>query len=157
MMTAVGVVVGAWLLAGAPLPGAEAPREKLTGWPPSPEVVTLGHAVYRANCASCHGANGEGEPNWKSQNADDTYPAPPHDASGHTWHHADGLIFEIVRDGGSRYNDAAFRSRMPAWGAALTDEEVRAVIVYLKTLWGPKERALQAEVSKQNPLPTIPR
>jgi mono/diheme cytochrome c family protein len=54
-----------------------------------------------------------------------------------------------VREGGSRFNSASFRSRMPAWGGVLTGEEIEAVIAYLKTLWGPEERAFQAEVSAQ--------
>ena len=93
------------------------------GWPPPAVFLERGGAIYQASCASCHGRRGEGEPNWKTPNADGTYPAPPHDASGHTWHHTDALLFEIVRDGGSRYNSASFRSRMPAWGTTLSDDE----------------------------------
>jgi len=152
----VGVVaLGVWLLAGAPLPGGGGDAEHEAGWPPPAEVVALGRAVYQANCAVCHGQSGEGEPNWKTPNADGTYPAPPHDSTGHTWHHSDSLLSEIVREGGSRFNSASFRSSMPAWGGVLTGEQIEAVIAYLKTLWGPEERAFQAEVSEQDPLPTV--
>lgn len=112
--------------------------------------------MYRANCATCHGPRGEGEPNWKTPNADGTYPAPPHDASGHTWHHTDALLFEIVRDGGSRYNSTSFRSRMPAWGASLSDEDIRSVLAYIKTLWGQAERATQAQITQQQASPAPP-
>ncbi|MDA1004462.1 MAG: cytochrome c [Chloroflexi bacterium] len=123
------------------------------GWPPPADVVALGRAVYAGNCASCHGAAGEGEPGWQSRRTDGSYPAPPHDATGHTWHHADGLLFAIIRDGGARLNIPGFRSGMPAWGDALTDDEIRAVITYMKTLWGPRERSFQAEVSASDPMP----
>lgn len=129
---------------------------EIAGWPPAADIVERGGVIYRTHCAVCHGQDGEGEPNWTVQNADGTYPAPPHDSSGHTWHHSDGLLFEIVRDGGSRFETASFRSRMPAWGDVLSDEEIRAVITYLKTLWGSEERAFQAEVSDRDPFPVDP-
>jgi mono/diheme cytochrome c family protein len=42
---------------------------------------------------------------------------------------------------------------MPAFEGKLGDDEIKAVIIYLKTLWGPSERQFQAEVSKQDPFP----
>ena len=154
MLLAVGtLVLSVGLFAGCGLLDGDEQAEEVAGWPPPADLVTRGSAVYEANCAVCHGANGEGEPNWKVQNDDLTYPAPPHDETGHTWHHADELLFEIVRDGGSQLDSSTFRSRMPAWGEVLSDEEIQAVIIYLKTLWGPEERAFQAEVSEGNPFP----
>lgn len=150
------VSVAVWLLAGGPLPGSGEEADEPPGWPPPRDVIARGRLVYQSNCVTCHGANGEGEPNWKVQHPDGAYPAPPHDATGHTWHHSDGLLFEIVRDGGARFESPTFRSRMPAWGANLSDEEIRAVITYLKSLWGSRERAFQAEMSRDQPFPTQP-
>ncbi|MSQ11651.1 MAG: cytochrome c [Dehalococcoidia bacterium] len=115
--------------------------------------VQPGRAIYAANCARCHGANGEGEPNWRRQSPDETYPAPPHDSSGHTWHHAGGLLYRVVRDGGRIFEAPGFKSAMPAFGDLLSPEETRAVIIFLKTMWGPEERAAQAEASIQDPFP----
>lgn len=115
--------------------------------------VAQGAALYATNCATCHGAKGEGQANWKTSNPDGTYPPPPHDASGHTWHHPDGLLFRIVRDGGAMFDSGGFKSGMPAWGERLSDDEIRAVITYLKTLWGERERAFQAEASAADPFP----
>jgi mono/diheme cytochrome c family protein len=42
---------------------------------------------------------------------------------------------------------------MPAFGHTLSDNEIKAVLLYLKSLWGPQERAFQAEVSKHDPFP----
>ena len=53
-----------------------------------PELVALGASVYAQHCAACHGRELEGEPNWRRRKADGTLPAPPHDATGHTWHHS---------------------------------------------------------------------
>jgi S-disulfanyl-L-cysteine oxidoreductase SoxD len=123
--------------------GDESPRL------PAASVVDRGGVLYQANCATCHGADGEGEtPNWKRLNADKTYPAPPHDSTGHTWHHADKMLFDIVKNGGSQYNSPAFQSRMPAWDNKLSDDEIRAVLAYIKTMWGPTEIEAQRDVTK---------
>ncbi|MBM3946073.1 MAG: cytochrome c [SAR202 cluster bacterium] len=118
-----------------------------------PQTIARGGAVYQANCAACHGTNGQGQPGWRRQNSDGTYPAPPHDASGHTWHHGDGLLFRIVKEGGKVYETPGFKSSMPPFGDRLSDEEIRAVIAYIKTLWPPKLQASQGEAAKTDPFP----
>jgi mono/diheme cytochrome c family protein len=67
--------------------------------------------------------------------------------------HSDRLLLEIIRDGGARYESATFKSRMPAWRDRLSEAERRAVLAYLKALWGPDERGFQAEASARDPLP----
>ena len=59
-------------------------------------LVTLGQAVYAARCAACHGVNLEGQPDWRNR-----LPAPPHNAEGYTWHHADRQLFDITKNGAS--------------------------------------------------------
>lgn len=113
--------------------------------PDSSELGALGEQVYQANCATCHGGAGEGQPNWKSRGPNGLYPAPPHDSSGHTWHHSDEQLLEIIRRGGQAvYGSAASPSGMPAWGDRLTDEDIEAVVAYIKTMWGEEEREYQA-------------
>lgn len=119
----------------------------------SPREVEIGRRVYQTNCAVCHGERAEGAANWREKNPDDTYPPPPHDASGHTWHHGDGTLYRIVRDGGVIFESPGFKSAMPAFRDQLSPEEVRAAIVYLKSLWGPEERGFQVEVSREDPFP----
>ncbi|HMO59011.1 MAG TPA: cytochrome c, partial [Roseiflexaceae bacterium] len=65
------------------------------------QLVADGRIVYRAYCASCHGADLEGQPNWQQPNPDGSMPAPPHDVSGHTWHHNDATLFAITKYGGA--------------------------------------------------------
>lgn len=149
LLIAVLAGIAAWLAFGRSSSSGPASGSLVA----DPARIAQGGALYATNCASCHGAKGEGQANWKSSNPDGTYPPPPHDASGHTWHHADGLLFRIVRDGGTMFESAGFKSGMSAWGDRLTDEEIRAVITYLKTLWGERERTLQAEVSAADPFP----
>jgi len=65
--------------------------------PDNPAQVALGRGVYAAQCARCHGANLEGQPNWQERQANGMMPAPPHDPSGHTWHHPDAALFGITK------------------------------------------------------------
>src|SRR5690606_23645823 len=67
-----------------------------------PDAYVLGQGVYAQNCAACHGSNGEGQfpENPRARDASGRYGAPPHDDSGHTWHHDDDLLYQIVREGG---------------------------------------------------------
>lgn len=112
-------------------------------------VVAQGERVYIENCASCHGASLEGQPDWRSRDANGLLPAPPHDENGHTWHHADDLLFEIVKYGpGPVIGDAAYRSAMPAYESILTDEEIVAALSWIKSSWPTKEREWQDEVNR---------
>ena len=140
------LAVLSWALAGTPIPGRSAS-------PPAGADAGEGKALYQANCASCHGVRGEGQPEWKTKKPDGLYPAPPQDASGHTWHHADGLLFSIVREGGQVAGPSGFKSGMPAFGGTLSDAQVRATLEYIKTLWGPAERKSQSELSLRDPYP----
>src|SRR5829696_5604545 len=86
------------------------------------QKVAEGAIVYRDHCASCHGANLEGQPNWKSRTAEGRLPAPPHDETGHTWHHADDALFALIKHGLTPpLAPAGYQSDMPAFGAVLSD------------------------------------
>jgi mono/diheme cytochrome c family protein len=74
-------------------------------------------------------------------------PAPPHDASGHTWHHTDQELFRITKFGMSAIVPS-YESDMPAFGHVLTDEEIEAVLAFIKSTWPERERAYQEDRSK---------
>jgi|APTNR8051073442_1049403.scaffolds.fasta_scaffold02981_6 mono/diheme cytochrome c family protein len=111
---------------------------------PDPQMIETGKAVYNANCAACHGPKGEGEPNWKIPDVNGVYPAPPHDGSGHTWHHADALLLQVIREGSGMPN-----SKMPVYGDILSADEMEAVLAYIKTFWGAEEVAFQQQMNAQ--------
>ncbi len=112
-----------------------------------------GKKLYDSLCASCHGLKGQGQPNWQKPNSVGILPPPPHDNSGHTWHHGDGTLFDYVREGGRKYDSATFVSAMPAFGDFMSPDEIKSVITYIKTFWGPEERSSQAKVSQSAPFP----
>ena len=73
-------------------------------------------------------------------------PAPPHDETGHTWHHSDRNLFVLTK-GGIGAVVPGYESDMPAFGEILSDEEIAAVIAYIKSTWPERQRAFQAEVT----------
>lgn len=101
--------------------------------------LAAGQTLYAEHCASCHGANLEGQPNWQTRNDDGTLPAPPHDASGHTWHHDSQLLFDYTKLGGAGALAARgvtnFESGMPGLGDVLTNEEIWDILAYIRSTW----------------------
>ena len=110
------------------------------------ELVTLGAAVYVEHCASCHGRNLEGEPNWRRRRADGTLPSPPHDATGHTWHHSDEHLFRITKEGPAAFVGKGYRSTMPGFAGVLDDREIWASLAYIKSRWPAEVREVQAKI-----------
>lgn len=108
-----------------------------------------GRTVYAEHCAACHGADLEGQPDWRSPGPDGIYPAPPHDATGHTWHHSNVQLFDYTRIGGQGVIEGLgirnFTSGMPAFGEVLTEGEIWDVLAYIRSTWPARERAFQAE------------
>ena len=89
-----------------------------------PEVLAQGEIVYQENCVACHGENGQG------------YIGPALNGSAHAWHHPDPLLVSFIRDG-------IPGTQMAAQGDNLTDEEINAVISYMKSWWSPQQRQKQ--------------
>lgn len=113
-------------------------------------LVAEGKAVYADACAACHGAALEGEPDWRIRKPDGTLPAPPHDVSGHTWHHADGLLFAITKYGGNYVTQGNPPSGMPGFEATLTDRQIIASLAYIKSTWPDEIRQRQAEMTRRS-------
>ena len=109
------------------------------------QMVEYGRRVYIAQCASCHGAKLQGEANWKIRNLDGTFPAPPHDATGHTWHHSDQFLFNYIKKEGQRLTSGGSKSCMPAFGNVLNNNDIWAVLVYIKSQWPPEILERQAK------------
>lgn len=112
-------------------------------------AIAQGRQLYAENCASCHGASLEGQPDWKMPLATGRMPAPPHDASGHTWHHPDGILFRITKEGPAAVVGGGYESDMPGFGAVMGDEEIRAVLAFIRSTWPEREREYQAELSRR--------
>lgn len=135
-----GAVWLAWPRGGSALP-----------FQPATVDVAAGETLYRANCASCHGDRLQGAPDWRTVQGDGTFPPPPHDRTGHTWHHGDALLFNYTKLGGKEMlarGGVAGASGMPGFGATLSDQQIWDVIAYIKSTWPPRVQAFQAERTK---------
>jgi mono/diheme cytochrome c family protein len=113
--------------------------------PDNAEQVALGQQVYTSFCVGCHGVNLEGQPDWQKRLPMGNFPAPPHDDSGHTWHHADQWLFDIIKYGGKRHAPPRYRSAMPAYQDMLSDAEIWAVLAFIKSRWSATVRAKQEQ------------
>ncbi len=98
-------------------------------------MVERGRAVYAEACASCHGANLEGQENWRERMANGRLPAPPHDESGHTWHHPDQQLFDITKYGVAKFAPPGYETDMPGFEGVLSDSDILASLAYIKSTW----------------------
>lgn len=106
--------------------------------PGNAQLVQRGAEIYDSQCASCHGADLEGQPAWKQRRPDGRLPAPPHDENGHTHHHADELLFKLTKYGPAALAGGSYESDMPAYAGVLSDEDIWAVLSYIKSTWPPE-------------------
>lgn len=116
--------------------------------PDDARLIARGADVYTAQCASCHGANLEGQPNWRERGPDGLLPAPPHDASGHTWHHPDALLIRITRDGVAAVaGDPNYRTSMPVYRDVLSDQDIVAALSWIKSRWPADVRSKHDQIN----------
>ncbi len=114
------------------------------------EQVARGQLVYAEQCAACHGDKLQGQPDWKTRLPSGGLPAPPHDSSGHTWHHPDQQLFDLTKHGGGKFAPPGFKSNMPAFEDALGNAEIWAVLAYIKRSWPPEIRGRQASIDRRS-------
>ena len=103
--------------------------------PNEPAVVSLGKKVYAQNCASCHGVALEGQANWRQRDNDGYMSAPPHDETGHTWHHPDTYLFLMTKYGIEKMIGQTYLNNMPEYDGELSDEEIIAALSFIKSTW----------------------
>ncbi|MGQ0509991.1 MAG: c-type cytochrome [Betaproteobacteria bacterium] len=116
--------------------------------PANAPVVAQGAKVYAEHCAACHGANLEGQPRWRERLPNGRLPAPPHDETGHTWHHPDRVLFAITQEGlAPPYAPKGYESDMPAFRSRLSDGEAWAVLAYIKSRWRTEVWTARAEMA----------
>ena len=105
-----------------------------------------GLILYKEHCASCHGAALEGQPDWRKIGKDGLLPAPPHDATGHTWHHSDGLLFDVTKYGSTAVIGSDYMSNMPGFSESLSDTDIWAILSFIKSTWPPDIQEIQSEL-----------
>jgi mono/diheme cytochrome c family protein len=127
--TAIAVLLGAGLFSS--LVAGTSPTKPD---PNNPSLVARGKVVYAQHCASCHGANLEGQVDWRKRLPNGRLPAPPHDATGHTWHHSDKQLFEMTKSGTAGMMPG-YETDMPAYKDILSDADIWAVFSFIESTW----------------------
>jgi mono/diheme cytochrome c family protein len=103
--------------------------------------LARGEDLYRANCMDCHGG---------ATGGDITDVPPPHNAEGHTWHHGDCELVEMTRQGmPARPGSPADTPAMPAFADELSEDDIEAILAYIRTWWTPEQREHQERVTEQ--------
>lgn len=112
-------------------------------------LVERGRGIYARACAECHGADLQGEPDWRIRKPSGELPAPPHDASGHTWHHDDEYLFAVTKHGLARFAPPDYKSAMPSFVGTLSDADIRAVLAFIKSTWPDEIRKRQEALNQK--------
>ena len=63
------------------------------------------------------------------------------------------MLYQMVSKGWRDPFNKTKRLTMPAFAETLSAEQIRAVVIYLKTLWTPEQRDFQSEESRNQPFP----
>jgi mono/diheme cytochrome c family protein len=140
-------IAAALLAFAVPMPvmaGEDAPLAGVNA-----QELVEGAQVYSKNCAACHGANLEGQANWRQRNENGRLPAPPHNVRGHTWHHDDAILFGITKLGTAEFTGLDIESDMPAFKDILSDDQIRAVLAYIKSRWPARTRQQQESINRR--------
>lgn len=148
LAVAVGGLLLGWLLsvAYAFSPYGRPDERPLLAWQDA-DAVGHGRTLYAAQCASCHGAGGEGQ-TARAEGAPASTPiAPPQDAKGHTWQHPDFALFQLVKSGTSGVMCLTLDPAMPRFAGTLSDRDIADVLAFVKSRWPAAIRARQDEVN----------
>lgn len=97
-------------------------------------AAAAGQKVYTTNCTSCHQTNGKGQPGV----------FPP--LAGNALVTGDpAKVISIVKNGLSgkiTVNGQTYNGQMPAWKATLNNNDIAAVVTYIRSAWGNKGSAV---------------
>lgn len=136
------------VLVGAGIWGWETVFPDYRADPNDTAQVERGQIVYQQYCAACHGENLEGQANWRSRKPNGRLPAPPHDKTGHTWHHSDKALVGITKYSLGEFVPGEYETDMPAFQGVLPDEDIWAVIAFIKSTWPLKVLERQSRVKQ---------
>ena len=123
---------------------------KISLMPNDASLVSLGQKIYLQNCASCHGVKLEGQKNWQTRDDEGYLLAPPHDETGHTWHHTDEYLFLMTKYGIEKIIGKKYPNNMPAYEDILSDKEIIAVLSFIKSSWQKKIQEIHNNINRRS-------
>jgi len=129
--------------------GEDKPDAEATSTMDNSSLIAMGKSIYASQCAACHGANLEGQANWRERKPNGRMPAPPQDETGHTWHHDDATLFNLTKYGLSALVGSRVETDMPAYDGVLSDEQIRASLAYIKSRWPQEIQRRHSEMNRR--------
>ena len=110
-------------------------------------MVARGKIIYENNCVSCHQVNLIGVENWKGLDEDGHRKAPPLNGTGHTWHHDDASLHNIIKYGLAKIVKN-YEGKMIGFGDKINDKQIDSVLSYIKSHWEDEIYERQIAISK---------
>ena len=97
-------------------------------------MIARGKIIYKSNCVSCHQINLVGVENWKGLDEDGHRKAPPLNGTGHTWHHDDATLYNIIKYGLAKLVKN-YEGKMLGYEDNLKNQDIDSVLSYIKSFW----------------------
>ena len=110
-------------------------------------MIARGKIAYENNCVSCHMINLAGAENWRGLDEDGHRKAPPLNGTGHTWHHDDKTLHNIIKYGLVNLIDG-YEGKMIGFKDNLSDKDIDSVLAYIKSYWPKDKYEHQINLSK---------
>ena len=113
----------------------------------SPSMIIRGKINYKNNCVSCHQVNLIGAENWKGLDKDGHRKAPPLNGTGHTWHHDDATLHNIIKYGLAKLVKN-YEGKMLGFEDNLKDKDIDSILSYIKSFWPDEVYQRQINLNK---------
>ena len=110
-------------------------------------MIAKGKIIYQNNCISCHQINLTGVKNWKKLDEDGHRKSPPLNGTGHTWHHDDATLHNIIKYGLVKLVKN-YQGKMLGYEDKLKDKDIDSVLAYIKSFWPDDMYQHQINLSK---------
>jgi mono/diheme cytochrome c family protein len=110
-------------------------------------MIARGKTIYQNNCISCHQVNLVGVENWKELDEDGHRKSPPLNGTGHTWHHDDATLHNIIKYGLVKLVKN-YQGKMLGYEDKLKDKDIDSVLAYIKSFWPDDMYQHQINLSK---------
>jgi len=110
-------------------------------------MIAKGKIAYENNCVSCHQVNLVGAKNWKGLDEDGHRKAPPLNGTGHTWHHDDATLHNIIKYGLNKLVKN-YEGKMLGFEHKLRDKDIDSILSYMKSFWPTNKYQQQINLSK---------
>lgn len=107
--------------------------------------ISRGEKVFSQNCASCHGDEAQGDPDWRTRDKETgRFPPPPLDGTAHAWHHPLAQLKHVIANG-----SPGGKGNMPAWSGKLSEQEMDDTIAWFQAKWPAEVYAAWAEINQR--------